>query len=184
MPLLAMLIQSGQGWFAFWILVLAGITDLLDGYLARYLKQESDVGKLMDPVADKVFLCVAVIFLVARTDYPSILNPDPSLSPWIAVLLLSREFLVTGLRSMASSVGVVIAASQIGKIKTTFQFIGLGAIIAGGRLWPNVIPTLELGIPLYALGEIFLWLSIIMSYWSMTSYAYRVYLEFKFKGRT
>lgn len=183
MPPLAILIELGYGWGALAVLIAAGITDLLDGYLARRLKQESDVGRLMDPVADKIFLCVAVIFLVARENYPNVLMPDPQLSPWLAVLLLSREFLVTGLRAMASSVGMVIAASSTGKIKTLLQFVGLGCIMVGGRLFDSSEILENNGIPLYSVGVICLWFSIVLSYWSMSSYAFRVYLEFKSKGR-
>jgi len=183
MPPLAILIELGYGWGALSVLILAGITDLLDGWLARRLKQESDVGRLMDPVADKIFLCVAVIFLVARQNYPSIIAPDPRLSPWLAVLLLSREFLVTGLRAMAASVGMVIAASSLGKIKTLLQFVGLGCIMVGGSLFDSLGGFAGDGIPLYSAGIVCLWFSIVMSYWSMSSYAYRVYLEFKAQGR-
>jgi CDP-diacylglycerol--glycerol-3-phosphate 3-phosphatidyltransferase len=183
MPPLAILIELGYGWGALCVLVATGVTDLLDGYLARRLKQESDVGRLMDPVADKIFLCVAVIFLVARENYPSIINPDPRLSPWLAVLLLSREFLVTGLRAMASSVGVVIAASSTGKIKTLLQFIGLGCVMVGGNLFDSQSGFAGDGIPLYSTGIFCLWLSIALSYWSMASYSYRVYVEFKSRGR-
>jgi CDP-diacylglycerol--glycerol-3-phosphate 3-phosphatidyltransferase len=174
MPLLAILIQTGYGVWALVVLIIAGLTDLFDGYLARRFKQESDVGKLMDPVADKIFLCVAVIFLVARPPYPSLITPDPNLSPWLAVLLLAREFLVTGLRAMAASVGMIIAASQVGKIKTLLQFVGLGAICLGGYIG-------ELSV--FSIGEVCLWFAVILSYWSMTSYSYRVYLAFKAKGQ-
>ncbi len=181
MPLLAIFIEVHMGWWALAILVLAGITDVLDGYFARSLRQESDIGKLMDPVADKIFLVVAVVFLMARTNYPSMINPDPQISAWLAFLLLSREFLVSGLRAMAASVGVVIAASWIGKVKTLLQFIGLGCIVVGGRLFASEWNPFENGIPLFDIGNMALWASVIMSYWSMTAYSYRVYLEFRYR---
>ncbi|MEO5666436.1 MAG: CDP-diacylglycerol--glycerol-3-phosphate 3-phosphatidyltransferase [Bdellovibrionota bacterium] len=174
MPLLAILVEKGYGEWGLVVLILAGLTDLFDGYFARRLRQESDVGRLMDPVADKIFLCVAVIFLMARSPYPSILNPDPNLSPWLAVLLLAREFLVTGLRAMAASVGMIIAAGQVGKIKTVLQFVGLGCIMLGGTIGE---------ISLFSCGEVILWASVVLSYWSMSTYSYRVYLAFKAKGQ-
>jgi len=174
MPLLAILVEWGMGGWGLVVLIIAGLTDLFDGYFARRWRQESDVGKLMDPVADKIFLCVAVIFLLARDPYPSVLNPDPNLSPWLAVLLLAREFLVTGLRAMAASVGMILAAGQVGKIKTLLQFVGLGAVMLGGHVGE---------LSLYSVGELCLWFSIIMSYWSMTTYSYNVYLAFKAKGQ-
>lgn len=174
MPLLAILIQKGEGEWALFILIIAGLTDLFDGYFARRFRQESDVGRLMDPVADKVFVCVAIIFLVARAPYPNIIHPDPNISPWLATLILSREFLVTGLRAMASSVGLIIEASKIGKIKTLLQFVGLGAVMLGGYIGE---------LSLFSVGDVCLWFSVIMSYWSMVSYGYRVYLAFKSRGQ-
>jgi CDP-diacylglycerol---glycerol-3-phosphate 3-phosphatidyltransferase len=174
MPLLAILIQKGAGEWALAVLIVAALTDLFDGYFARRWRQESDVGRLMDPVADKIFLCVAILFLVAREPYPSILNPDPNLSPWLAVLLLSREFLVTGLRAMAASVGMILAASPMGKFKAVLQFVGLGAIVLGGHIGE---------FSLFTAGELCLWFAVVMSYWSMVSYSYRVYLAFKAKGQ-
>jgi CDP-diacylglycerol--glycerol-3-phosphate 3-phosphatidyltransferase len=171
LPLLAILIQLKMGWAACGILILAGVTDVLDGWIARRYKQESNVGKLMDPVADKVFLCVAVIFLMGRLEYPDAINPDPVIDPWLATLLLSREFLVGGLRALASTVGVVIAANWIGKIKTLFQFVGLGFIMVGGR------PFWDL--PTFDIGNFLLWISVILSYWSVSVYAIRVYVEFR-----
>lgn len=174
MPLLAILIQTGHGVWGVTVLIIAALTDLFDGYFARRFRQESDVGRLMDPVADKIFLGVVIIFLLARAPYPNIVTPDPTLSPWLAVLLLSREFLVTGLRAMAASVGMIIAASQMGKIKAVLQFVGLGAIVLGGYIFE---------ISLFSVGEICLWVSVVLSYWSMVSYSYRVYLAFKAKGQ-
>ncbi len=107
---------------AFIIAVLAGLTDFLDGKIARRYKCESDFGRLMDPVADKIFIAAVFIML---SDYRII-------PAWIVVVVLSREFLVTGLRLIAISDGVVISADKSGKFKTAFQMITL---LIGGIGW-------------------------------------------------
>ena len=104
---------------AYIIAILAGITDFLDGQIARRFKCESDFGRLMDPLADKIFI---VATFVMMADYGII-------PAWIVVGVLSREFMVTGLRLLAVSEGVVIAADKSGKFKTVFQMCSL--IIAG-----------------------------------------------------
>jgi len=104
---------------AYIIAIVAGITDFLDGQIARRCHCESDFGRLMDPLADKIFI---VATFVMMADYGII-------PAWIVVVVLSREFMVTGLRLLAVSEGVVIAADKSGKFKTVFQMCSL--IIAG-----------------------------------------------------
>ena len=105
------------------VFILASITDGLDGYLARRRKQITTLGMLLDPLADKLMITAAYIILVAYT--PSIVPP------WIAVLIISREFLVSGLRSIAASEGFTIDASEIGKLKTVIQIVSVvSAILA------------------------------------------------------
>jgi len=164
MPLLAIFIEKQMGLAALSVLIAAGITDWLDGWLARKMKLETAFGKLLDPVADKIFLCVAVIYLMH--------HPEAKLGPGLATLLLAREFLVTGLRAMAASEGLVIAAGQTGKIKTVAQFIGLGALMV----------TQELAVvQAFWVGHICLWLSVVLSYISMFEYIYKVYVGLKDK---
>ena len=104
---------------AYIIAILAGITDWFDGYLARRYQCESDFGRLMDPLADKIFIAATFIML---SDYRII-------PAWIVVIVLAREFMVTGLRLLAISEGIVISADQSGKIKTALQMFAL--LIAG-----------------------------------------------------
>ena len=104
---------------AYIIAIVAGITDFLDGQIARRYHCESDFGRLMDPLADKIFI---VATFVMMADYGII-------PAWIVVVVLSREFMVTGLRLLAVSEGVVIAADKSGKFKTAFQMVSL--IVAG-----------------------------------------------------
>lgn len=103
------------------LFILASITDGLDGYLARRRKQITTMGMLLDPIADKVMVTSALIALVAYS--PQIVKV------WIAVVIISREFLISGLRSIASSEGFTIQASDLGKLKTFLQIFAVVSVI-------------------------------------------------------
>ena len=107
------------------VFILASITDGLDGYLARKRHQITTLGMLLDPLADKLMVSAAYIILVAYT--PDIVRP------WIAVVVIGREFLVSGLRSIAASEGFTIEASDIGKLKTVLQIVSVVAAILAHR---------------------------------------------------
>jgi CDP-diacylglycerol--glycerol-3-phosphate 3-phosphatidyltransferase len=107
------------------LFILASITDGLDGYLARRRNQITTMGMLLDPLADKLMVTAAYIILVAY-------NPR-IVPPWIAVLVIGREFLVSGLRSIAASEGFTIDASEIGKLKTVIQIVSVVAAILAHR---------------------------------------------------
>ena len=118
-----------QGWeqeiFASVLFVLASITDGLDGYLARKRGQITTMGMLLDPLADKIMVAAAFVALVAY-------NPDV-VKVWIVVVIIGREFLISGLRSIASSEGFTITASELGKLKTVTQIVSVvSAILAHG----------------------------------------------------
>lgn len=107
------------------VFILASITDGLDGYLARRRKQITTMGMLLDPLADKLMVSAAFIILVGY-------NPR-IVPPWIAVLVIGREFLVSGLRSIASTEGFTIEASELGKLKTVIQIVSVVAAILAHR---------------------------------------------------
>ena len=100
-------------WIALAIFVIASLTDLLDGKIARKYHLVTDFGKLMDPLADKLLVSAALIGLVDLKRIPA----------WIVILIISREFVISGIRQVAADKGRVIAASYWGKFKTTFQMI-------------------------------------------------------------
>jgi CDP-diacylglycerol--glycerol-3-phosphate 3-phosphatidyltransferase len=107
------------------LFVLASITDGLDGYLARRREQITTMGVLLDPIADKIMVAGALIALVAY-------NPEV-VKVWIVVIIIGREFLISGLRSVASSEGFTIQASELGKLKTVTQIVCVvSAILAHG----------------------------------------------------
>lgn len=103
------------------LFIVASITDGLDGYLARRRGQITTMGMLLDPLADKLMVSAAFIILVAYTPH--------IVPPWIAVVVIGREFLVSGLRSIASAEGFTIQASDIGKLKTVIQIVSVVAAI-------------------------------------------------------
>lgn len=107
-------------WIALSIFIIASLTDLLDGHIARKYHLVTNFGKFMDPLADKLLVCSALICLIELERIPS----------WMVILIIAREFVISGFRLIASDNGVVIAASYWGKFKTTFQMIAVCLMIA------------------------------------------------------
>ena len=139
------------------LFILASITDGLDGYLARRRGQITTMGMLLDPLADKLMVATAYIILVAYC--PGIVPP------WIAVLVIGREFLVSGLRSIAASEGFTIDASEIGKLKTVLQIVSVVAAILAHRwdywLWlPRFHGGFVIGVHLIAITAIY-WMTCV-----------------------
>lgn len=109
----AMLNTTTGNIIALIIFIIASLTDKLDGHIARSKNQITNFGKFMDPLADKLLVTCALIFLVEKG----------VMAAWVVVIIISREFAVSGLRTLAASQGVVIAASKWGKLKTVIQMI-------------------------------------------------------------
>lgn len=107
-------------WIALAIFIIASLTDLLDGKIARKYNLITNFGKFMDPLADKLLVCAAMICLVEMGKIPS----------WVVIIIISREFIISGFRLIASDNGIVIAASYWGKFKTVFQMIMVILMIA------------------------------------------------------
>jgi CDP-diacylglycerol--glycerol-3-phosphate 3-phosphatidyltransferase len=138
------------------LFTIAAVTDLLDGYVARRYGAVSNLGKLIDPLADKLLVATALIMLIPLNRLPA----------WIALLILSRELLVTGLRGIASSAGIVVAASGLGKLKSITQYVGLGVLI---------FPLGVLPIPfLHQIGMILVYIALVLTLWSGVDYFYRL----------
>lgn len=138
----------------------AAITDLLDGYLARRMNIVSILGKFLDPLADKLLVMASLIWMVPMGRIPA----------WAVVLLLGREISVTGLRSIASSSGVVIAAAGGGKSKTALQMIGILCLILGYPYHFDLF-FLDLGrVDLVIVGRALVYLSLVFSITSAVEY--------------
>lgn len=150
------------------VFVVAAITDFLDGYLARKHQLITNFGKLMDPLADKILMCAGFVLLTRLELIPA----------WMVVVILSREFLVTGLRLLASAEGVVLAAENLGKYKTIFQIV---TIIYFLIYLAAQDPWLEFLQPMFNafflgpeyLGMLLNWISLILTLWSGCSYAWK-----------
>jgi len=147
-------------WIALAIFLLASATDWLDGYVARSRGQITRLGKLLDPVADKLLVTAALLPLVRKD-----LVPD-----FMAALLIGREFLVSGLRSAASAEGVVIAAGQVGKWKMGMSIAAISFLIVTPRNPANTWPTWVPDGAYFVIGTAFLWATLALSIGSAALY--------------
>lgn len=129
------------------LFVLASITDGLDGYLARRRGQITTMGMLLDPLADKIMVTGAIVALVAY-------NPQV-VKVWIAVVIIAREFLISGLRSIASSEGFTIQASDLGKLKTVVQIVSVTSAILAHRWHEWHIGVLVIPVYWYAIAAVY-----------------------------
>lgn len=147
---------------AWLIFSIAAGSDWIDGYFARKYKAITVLGQLMDPLADKVLVTTALVMLI----------PTGKMPAWVALIILCREIVVTGLRGVASSSGVVVDASSLGKWKSTIQYIGLGTLI---------FPLGVLPIPfLHQIGLAIVYVALVLTIWSGIDYFYklrRIFLE-------
>lgn len=134
-------------WIALAIFIVASLTDLLDGKIARKYNLVTNFGKFMDPLADKLLVCSALICLIELNRIPS----------WMVIIIIAREFIISGFRLVASDNGVVIAASYWGKFKTTFQMVAVCLMIAD-------IPALNL------VTQIVLWIAVVLTVVSLIDY--------------
>lgn len=138
----------------------AAITDLLDGYLARKLKVVSVLGKFLDPLADKLLVMASLVWMVPMGRIPE----------WAVILLIGREISVTGLRSIASSEGVVIAAGEGGKSKTALQMIGILCLIIGFPYHLS-LGFIDMGVvDLVYVGRALIYVSLVFSLTSAVEY--------------
>jgi len=133
-----------------WLFIVAALSDLVDGWLARRGQQVTRIGKLLDPLADKLLVTAALIILLS-------VGRIPPWAAWMVVVIIGRELAVTGLRGIASAGGRVMPASPLGKGKTLSQNVAIGAL-----LFPD--PTL--GLPAHAVGLTLLGLATALTLWS------------------
>lgn len=145
-------------WLAALLFVVLSCTDALDGYLARSRGEVTNFGKFMDPLADKILVAAALLALCELQILPA----------WVALIILVREFIVSGLRMLAASEGVVIAASWYGKAKTVFQIIAIVLFIIKDSHPFTSDPTLET--TLYVISWIFMSIALILTIVSMLDY--------------
>jgi len=156
------------GTAALLVFSIAAFTDFLDGYLARKHSLITNFGKLMDPLADKILMCAGFVLLACLNFIPA----------WIVIVILSREFLVTGLRLLATAEGIVLAADSLGKYKTIFQIVTViyFLLIIAARepvfRWLNPVFDLPLFGPAL-LGLVLIWASLALTLISGLSYVWK-----------
>ncbi|MEZ5425179.1 MAG: CDP-diacylglycerol--glycerol-3-phosphate 3-phosphatidyltransferase [Pyrinomonadaceae bacterium] len=204
-PLLVVVLLTpvSEAWFgirgyalAIVIFLIASLTDILDGHLARKRNQVSKMGALLDPIADKLLVSAALIVLVEKHLAPA----------WAVVIILGREFIVTGLRSVAASEGIIISAQKVGKIKMWAQCVAIVSLLVAGatgdppvsnfgwvlpsfRFWEVAevhqafehlfslsLSTNDWKVFGYLVGRGALWVAVITACWSMYGY-FRFFLK-------
>ena len=143
-------------WSALCIFILAGVTDFFDGYLARAWSQQSSLGRMLDPIADKLLVAAVLLMLVAD-------HTITSFSIWAAIVILCREILVSGLREYLAELKVSVPVSKVAKWKTTLQLVALGFLIAG-RAADLIVPGVT------EAGLILLWVAAILTLYTGWDY--------------
>jgi len=146
-------------YWAAWVYALAAITDLLDGWLARRRGLVTVIGKFLDPLADKLIVMSVLIMLVHLGRVPA----------WLVILILAREFTVTGLRTMAMSEGIVIGAGQEGKYKTIIQIAAISFLLLHYKYRVDFL-AFEVDVDSNVVGTWLLYLSVAYSFWSAWVY--------------
>lgn len=124
-PVFMVVLLLGFKWPAMIIFAVASLTDFVDGYVARHYNQTSDFGKFLDPLADKLLVVAAMLIFIQQGRMPA----------WVVMLVLTREFAVSGLRMVAAKEGTVLAAGFSGKVKTFSTMVGLCALMVLPFVW-------------------------------------------------
>jgi CDP-diacylglycerol--glycerol-3-phosphate 3-phosphatidyltransferase len=166
-PLLSVLLMTPTQSAGFWaaaVFSLASITDWLDGYLARRMGIVTIFGKFLDPIADKLIVMAALIMILPFGRVPA----------WMVLVILGREIIITGLRGIASSEGIVIQASDLGKFKTIFQLVAIiGLLLHYDYNWLFGIEHQLLHVNMHNVGMFFLWIATLLTVWSGVDYLAR-----------
>ena len=145
-----------SNWIAAGVFLLASLTDWLDGYFARKFNVVSNLGKFMDPIADKILVASVLIMLI----------PDQRIGPILVLLLLARDILIGGIRSVAAADRLIIDAKAAGKWKTGLQMVSIPAILIGDSLASRTGSSW----PIYNVGLSLLWFSVVLSIFSGLQY--------------
>lgn len=138
-------------WIAVIVFILASLTDFLDGHIARKYNLVTNFGKFMDPLADKLLVCSAMICFIELDKLPA----------WIVIIIIGREFIISGFRLIAAENGIVIAANYWGKFKTVSQMIMI------------ILLLIDLGGAFDILEQIFIWLSVALTIISLITYIWQ-----------
>ena len=156
--------SRSAGFWAAFIFAIASITDWLDGYLARRMGIVTVFGKFLDPIADKLIVMAALIMILPFGRAPA----------WMVLIILGREIIITGLRGLASTEGIVIPASNLGKFKTIFQIVAILALLLHYDYhWFFGIDSRYLFVNMHNIGIFYLWIATAITIWSGIDYLVR-----------
>ncbi len=145
--------NAAGDWVAFLLFAAAACTDFIDGHIARSRNLITNFGKFMDPLADKVLVTSALIALVAMSRIPA----------WVVIIILAREFAITGLRTVAVEHGIVVAASPLGKLKTVFQMLAICfLLIYTAPFLPSQV--------FFVIGQVLMYLALLLTVVSGVDY--------------
>jgi CDP-diacylglycerol--glycerol-3-phosphate 3-phosphatidyltransferase len=165
-PVMVLLLMFPGKWTCFFaglFFIIAACTDLVDGYLARKDNQITSFGKFLDPLADKILVSSMLVMLVQNGWIPG----------WIAIVIICRDIMVTGLRAIAADEGIVIAADVYGKLKTVLQLVAITPLIFHYPLF---------GIPVHSIGIFLLYIALALTVFSGCNYFFNFYREWKRKA--
>lgn len=149
--------EQGRQATAFWLFVVAASTDWVDGWYARRYGQVSRLGRIFDPLVDKVIVCGAAVLLAAA---------GTPIAPWMAVVVVVRELVVTAIRAEMERAGNDFSAALSGKLKMVLQCLAIAVVLAA-RAWPEAAPG---GVPLAAVASWLAWAAIAATIWSGVEY--------------
>ncbi|MCX5894724.1 MAG: CDP-diacylglycerol--glycerol-3-phosphate 3-phosphatidyltransferase [Proteobacteria bacterium] len=152
------------------LFAMASLTDFLDGYIARRWKLETSLGKFLDPLADKLLVAVALIMLIPLGRVP----------PWMVAVIIGREILVTGLRVVAVTDGVVISASKLGKYKTAFQTVSVICLLIHYE-YHIITESPHFAVDFHQVGMALLWIALVITVWSGIDYYRKFFRQVFYK---
>ena len=155
---------EGSLWAAL-VFVVAAVTDILDGYLARRRSQVTKLGRMLDPIADKLLVLSGLFLLVELGQVPA----------WVAIVIIGREVAVTGIRGIAATAGIVIAVERLGKYKMVFEVLAITLLILANA----AVPGLEFA---FALGMAFLYVALVLAVTSGAGYLISFWQQVAAKG--
>ena len=161
-PVFVWFTYDADPWFSAWaaiIFTVASITDVVDGWLARKWNLITVVGKFLDPLADKLLVTAALIMMVRLG----------RIAAWVVILLLAREFIISGLRTIAANEGIVIAAGQEGKWKTSFQLVGIISLCIH-YVHPTWFGFVTVPVDYNVVGQALIYVATFLSVWSAGVY--------------
>jgi CDP-diacylglycerol--glycerol-3-phosphate 3-phosphatidyltransferase len=171
-PLIVIIMLSDSREAGFWAAAIFGaaaVTDFIDGWLARKWGVVTVLGKFLDPLADKLIVMAALIMLI----------PSGRIPAWAVFLVLAREIIVTGLRSIASSEGIVIDASDLGKYKTIYQMVAIpGLLLHYDYYWFFGVRSELLHVNMHNFGMFFFVIALALTLWSGFDYLYKFFRVF------